>query len=378
MWFVEIFDRAGLYDLRFLTETQIQTNGLDEIDVLVVSGGDTFAVAKALGRGGAENIRSFIEQGGLYVGSCAGAYLPLNSSKEHLNLFNFVPAKITNLTSILPEVRRFKEKFCTSYGCGFVFHPVRESVRLKTNGFPPFKVTRDLEAPLYGGPPMTVGDTSQILATYEAFTDNTQFLVDETFAAQTVLGRAAVIRHKMGHGYLHLYGPHFEHPHFHDANKLLLRALYWDMPPTSFSVRNVDREAMEIKGGEAKRFVRDIKRQISNGRIVATGLEILPVSWQIGNKLYEAAKIRVFLEAVWQRMRTLENLETVFAVEREKPVLMKTLEEIVTILRTIKRQQKQSEEEPVSGQELFTKLNDACALFLKIYFGSLAGRSFLS
>ena len=133
-----------------------------------------------------------------------------------------------------------------------------------------------------------------------------------------------------------------------------------------------------MTGDEAKQFVRDIKRQVSNGRIVATGLEILPISWQIGNKLYEAAKIRVFLEAVWQRIRTLENLETVLAVEREKSVLLKTLTEVVTILRSIKRQQKQTEEESVSGQELFTKLNDACALFLKIYFGSLAGRSFLS
>ncbi len=215
LWFAEIFDRAGLYDLSFLTESHIRTNALDNTDILVMSGGDTFAVAEALGQPGSENIRAFIERGGLYVGSCAGAYLPLYSSKEHLNLFNFVPAKITNLTSILPEVRRSKEKFCTSYGCGFIFHPVRESIRISTNGFPPFRGTRDLEAPLYGGPPMTVGD-SQILATYAAFTDKTLFLVDESLAAEIVLGKAAVIRHEMGRGHLHLYGPHFEHPHFAD------------------------------------------------------------------------------------------------------------------------------------------------------------------
>ena len=129
---------------------------------------------------------------------------------------------------------------------------------------------------------------------------------------------------------------------------------------------------MKISGREAKQFIRDIKRQISNGRIVATGLEILPISWQIGNKIYEAGKIRVFLEAIWQRIRILENLEKVLVSEREKSILMKTLVDVVTILRAVKREPKQTEKTSPSGLEMFTKLSDACALFLKIYFGSLA------
>ena len=372
LWFVEIFDRAGLYDLCFLTEAQIRTDGLDDMDILVMSGGDTFAVAEALNRRGAENIRSFIERGGLYVGSCAGAYLPLNSSKEHLNLFNFVPAKITNVTSILPEARRFKQKFCTSYGCSFIFHPVRESIRIKTNGFPPFRGAGDLEAPLYGGPPMTVGESSQILATYAAFTEKTLFLVDESLAEETLLGKAAVIRHGMGHGHLQLYGPHFEHPHYPVANDLLIRALYWDMPHSRPPARHRSPEPWEIKDLEAKQFVTDIKRQISNGRIVATGLEILPLSWQIGNKIYEAAKIRVFLETIWQRIRILEKLDKIIVSEKEKLVLLETLSEIVLLLRTIKKGLKHTQATPHSGQDMFAKLNDACALFLKIYFESMA------
>jgi len=48
--------------------------------------------------------------------------------KFNLNHFNFVPAKITNLTKTLPEAHGFKEKFCTCYGCSFIFHAVREAV----------------------------------------------------------------------------------------------------------------------------------------------------------------------------------------------------------------------------------------------------------
>ena len=156
------------------------------------------------------------------------------------------------------------------------------------------------------------------------------------------------------------------------ANELLIRALYWDMPHKRLSDQNVPSEAMKISGREAKQFIRDIKRQISNGRIVATGLEILPISWQIGNKIYEAGKIRVFLETIWQRIRILENLEKILVNEREKSILVKTLVDAVTILRAIKREPKQTEKTSPSGLEMFTKLSDACALFLKIYFGSLA------
>ena len=218
---------------------------------------------------------------------------------------------------------------------------------------------------------MTVRD-SQILATYAAFTDKTLFLVDESLAAEIVLGKAAVIRHEMGRGHLQLYGPHFEHPHFSVANELLIRALYWDMPYKRLSDQNAPSEAMKISGREAKQFIRDIKRQISNGRIVATGLEILPISWQIGNKIYEAGKIRVFLDAIWQRIRILETLEKVLVSEREKSILMKNLLDVVTILRAVKREPKQTEKTSPSGLEMFAKLSDACALFLNFYFRSLA------
>ena len=90
LWFVEIFDRMGFHDLAFLDEYSFQRPLAEELDVLAVSGGDTFAVARGLGPEGAKNLESFVRTGGLYIGSCAGAYLPLNSSKEYLNSFNFV------------------------------------------------------------------------------------------------------------------------------------------------------------------------------------------------------------------------------------------------------------------------------------------------
>ncbi|GAF89729.1 unnamed protein product, partial [marine sediment metagenome] len=84
LWFVELFDRMGFYEIAFLNEDEIQRDGLNGLDILVMSGGDTFAMAEGLGAKGAHKLEDFIRKGGLYIGSCAGAYLPLNSSKKNL------------------------------------------------------------------------------------------------------------------------------------------------------------------------------------------------------------------------------------------------------------------------------------------------------
>ena len=368
LWFVEIFDRMGFYNLAFLTEDQLKTDGLDRFDVLAMSGGDTFAIAEGLGPEGADRLERFIRNGGLYIGSCAGAYLPLHSSKEHLNLFNFVPAKITNLTRTLPEAQRLREKFCTAYGCSFIFHPVRESVQLATNGFTPFSKAPSLEAPLYGGPPMIAGESAQVLATYSDFTTKTLFLVDEQLARDTVLGRAAVIRQKMGAGHLHLYGPHFEHPHFTVANQLLIDAMLWDLryDPVQAGEYNADEKV--IRGEACRKLLRDLKREISNSRIVAVGLETLPVRWTIGNKIYETAKIREFIEPVWSRINVLEKRRQVCMLNGQDTLIIQRASEVTSLLRDIKnRIDRHTDTHDIAGR-MFRKLNKVCTRFFEIFF----------
>jgi len=58
-WFADIFERNGIYSVRFLDEDDFTEDCLDHIDVLLVSGGDTFAIAEGLGRSGAEQLEQF-------------------------------------------------------------------------------------------------------------------------------------------------------------------------------------------------------------------------------------------------------------------------------------------------------------------------------
>jgi hypothetical protein len=214
---------------------------------------------------------------------------------------------------------------------------------------------------------MIAGGSAQVLATYSGFTEKTVFLVDEDLASDTVLGKAAVIRQKMGNGYLHLYGPHFEHPRFTVANRLLRDAMLYDVQGTVQSPE--DAVPQETVSDEACRnLLKEIKREISNARIVAVGIETLPVQWTIGNKVFEAAKIREFIEPVWQRIKPLEKLNRLCLLPGQADQLLQVASTTTTLLREVKRDLKKGMDTLDTAIDMFTQLNQAATLFLDIYF----------
>ena len=372
LWFVEAFDRMGFHDLDFLDETTLRAGGLERLDVLAVSGGDTFAVAEALGPEGAGCIEAFVNRGGLYIGSCAGAYLPLRSSKTSLNLFNYVNVKISNLAKTLPDPTRMAYKFCTAYGCDFVFHPVREEVILRPNGVRPFQDTHRIAAPMYGGPSMTATQEVEVLAHYEDFTDKTLFLVDETVARDTMIDRAAVVRSRMGEGTFVLFGPHFEHPHYPDANTLMADIIFWDLRKTPIRKDEPSGVRALLENAERSALLKDLKRELSNSRIVSVGLEILPLKWTIGAKVYEPEKIRVFLETMWKRVRVLEKSRHIAGRPEEHERLIQVAGRTTELLRSMKRRIDGQEETSEHAEELFRLLHIYATLFLDMYFRSIS------
>jgi hypothetical protein len=52
LWFVGILDRMGFYNVHFVDEKDILLNALEPLSVLLMSGGDTFAIAEVLGAEG--------------------------------------------------------------------------------------------------------------------------------------------------------------------------------------------------------------------------------------------------------------------------------------------------------------------------------------
>ncbi len=377
LWFVDLFETAGLNDLVFLDEFSVQNNDIKSLDVLVISGGDTFAVAKSLTEKGGQNIRRFVEKGGMYIGSCAGAYLPMNSSKTPLDWFNFVDVKITNLSKTLPPAEIKTCKFCTSYGCDFVFHPVREAVALKTTSFYGKKSPLEFSAPLYGGPGMKAGDPSWVLAVYEGFTPKTSFLTSRKIAKKTLINNGAVLRVPYKKGCFYLLGPHLEHPKFKQANQFIIDAMILetgmaknsDISPDISNDKTANSDFIEkLSGKPAKELLLNIRRELSNSRIVAGSLEFLPIQWLIGQKIYEPQKVRVYLESMFKRLKPLEKNKVLLLKPGLGERITKAAGRLTIELRRIKNEIDENLESLKTAILIFDLLHVLSISFFELYF----------
>jgi len=372
LWFVEILDRMGFENVHFVDERDILSNALEPLDVLLMSGGDTFAIAEGLGAEGSDKLRSFINRGGLYIGSCAGAYLPLRSSMNFLNQFNFVNAKISNISRRLsePERHSLKKVACSSYGCDFVFHVVREDVVLEmVNGYQA-DGKKEMIAPLFGGPSMLPSEDIEPIATYKGFTKKTKFLVEEELAEKTLIGNIAVAKKSMGKGHLYIFGPHFEHPHYPACNFFLAEIICKDQngKPGSTEKDFPGNSQNRIQGEAWKALLKDLKRELSNSRIMASGMNDFLVNWLIGNKYYEPEKFRVFLEVCWIRLKYLEPKKEVdFDLKNPKGMITR-LKRITDILGKVKKGINRGETTTDLAKDLFLNLKKVTSDFLTIYF----------
>ena len=369
LWFVEILERMGFYNVHFVDERDILSNALDPLNVLLMSGGDTFAIAEGLGAESSGKLKSFIEGGGLYIGTCAGAYLPLKSSMDFLNQFNFINVKISNISRRLSEPERHyvQKVACSSYGCDFVYHVVREDVVLEmANGYQA-NGKKEIVAPLYGGPSMLPSEDIEPIARYKGFTKKTKFLVEEELAEKTLIGNIAVAKKSMGKGHLYIFGPHFEHPHYPTCN-LFLAEIIREKQNGRLRPIQKDFYGNPAKGETLRNFLRDLKREVSNSRIAASGMNDFTISWLIGNKYYEPEKIQVFLEVLWKRLTYLESGGEVDVDLQGPNGMISRLKGITDILRKMKKGIDRGETTIRLAEDLFPNLKKVTSDFLTIYF----------
>ena len=369
LWFVEILDRMGFDHVHFVDEKDILSNALEAMNVLLMSGGDTFAIAEGLGTEGSDKLRRFIEGGGLYIGTCAGAYLPLRSSMDFLNQFNFINAKISNISRRLSETERssFQKVACTTYGCDFVFHVVREDVALQMmNGYQADGI-REMVAPLFGGPSMLPSEDIEPIALYKGFTKKTNFLVEEGLAERTLIGNIAVAKKSMGKGHLYVFGPHFEHPDYPRCNLFLAELIRKNQNGRPHPIQK-DFYGNPIKGEGLRTLLKDLKRELSNSRIMASGMDDLSIHWLIGNKYYEPEKISVFINTVWNKLKVLESMT---GLEVDRTLLLRCVEiskEITREVRTIKSEMREKGDTTFLASELFLDLKALSSNFFTLYF----------
>ncbi len=365
-WFVDLLEKYAYGRLQFIEEHNFDK--AMQQDILLVSGGDTFGVAGALGDSGAETLQKFMDQGGLYIGSCAGAYLPLNSSKEPLSRFNFVKARINNLTRDLPPAHRLPLKFSNRYGCSYVFHPVREEVRIQLVADHPVWPGKEIRVPLYGGPPLQLSDDIQPKAYYCGFTEHTAFLTDREVAEKVYLGKIAACEKQIGEGRMLLLGPHFEHPWFPEGNEIIHAWIQYYASPMIASKAGEERQSEEKTGKDTSSPLRALKIAVSNMRIRAQALNRQSIHWQIGAKIYEPEKIEYFVETIWKRLSRLKGINQRAADVSLWEDLAEKAEMCHVLLKELDGKIREQEDSQELASAMFRSLKSLTVAFLEVYF----------
>lgn len=374
IWFADLLERQGIYDVRFINESYMIEEGLDEFDLLLVGGGDTYAMAAALGRDGAGAIERHVRGGGLYFGSCAGAYLVLGGvDREPFTPFSLVEGDMMNVMDDPPPPRCLEHKYLAGYGDGWVFHPVYGELEISAarwvSGFPCFMKSSILHAPLFGGPVMGVEDPEEVVAEYSGLTDRAAYPWPRNDAADFVIGRAAVALARNGEGQAVVSGPHLEHPLFPEANALAAEIFLRHCAGIAHRKPETAGGNTEmVQPGTEASLLLEIKRQVSNSRIVGFGLEKMPVTWKIGLKVWEPEKIRMFLDYAWERLPCLERCAGRIGPVEPLEELASGYSRVTGMVKSLKMKIEAGEDSLEEASSLLLTLKELTAGFLSLYF----------
>ena len=171
-----------------LTAEQIRSGGLAGLDILMHPGGSGGEQGRNLDEPGREKIRSFVREGGGYVGICAGAYLATAHYPWSLNLLD---AKVI-------DTQHWKR------GVGTVdieLTPAgREFLRTPNSKFPIHYANGPLLAPA-GRPEI---EDYEEMATFKTE------LAKNGAPEGVMIGTTAIVRGRFGHGRVVCFSPHPE------------------------------------------------------------------------------------------------------------------------------------------------------------------------
>ncbi|MBN1677032.1 MAG: hypothetical protein JW880_00690 [Candidatus Thermoplasmatota archaeon] len=283
-WLADLFESKGIFRVRFLDSSEFVLHLGDQASMVIISGGDGFAIADELRGKGFERLREFISFGGRYVGICAGAYLPLPSTIDPFLEFNLSSTRIENIGFHGQDPPNVPSRIAVRYGSCSIVHPIRGELVLDADGC-------TLLAPLYGGPIFKEPAEDHVLLRYRGLTENTEVQMSRRLVDYVLPGRPAAIRSRFGKGELLLLGPHLEHPKYPEANTQFLKLL--GLRPSA------------LPRSEGVRDTQSLESAIADLKVAIVGLENR--SFIVGKKLWDAGRYLELVRAIEARTWTLSD-----------------------------------------------------------------------
>jgi glutamine amidotransferase-like uncharacterized protein len=200
----ECLTTAGAeFKFKTVKAEDIRAGVLKDFDVLVQPGGSGSKQAAALGEGGREVVRTFVRDGGGYVGICAGAYLSTTDYAWSLGLLN---AKVL-------------DRKHWARGKGAV------QIRLTEAGKKFFNLEQGGLSVFYGQGPLLVPDDKPELPAYEPLAIYESEIAKKGAPTGVMIGTTAIATTSFGQGRVICFSPHLEI----DAEQhgLIRRAIGW-------------------------------------------------------------------------------------------------------------------------------------------------------
>ncbi|MEW4529171.1 BPL-N domain-containing protein [Maioricimonas sp. JC845] len=195
------------FDAQRVTPEQIREGILSDFDVVIMPGGSGSSQAKHLEEAGRDAVRTFVSEGGGYVGICAGAYLASSHYSWSLGLIN----------------ARVWDRAHWARGNGQVV------LQLAPEAVEPLRAgTENLEV-RYAQGPLLVPDTKPDLPGYEVLATFDTEVAKKGAIPGVMCGTHAIVRSVYGKGRVICFSPHPEVPG--GPNRIMAAGIRWAARP---------------------------------------------------------------------------------------------------------------------------------------------------
>lgn len=200
---LSILTKEAGFECQIVTAEDIRAGKLAGFQALIMPGGVASKQAEKLQDDGRQKIRSFVENGGGYVGICAGSYLASNDYSWSIGLIN---AKAV-------------DRKHWARGKGDVTIAFSETGNQALSFAPKTAVVNYRQGPLFAP-----GDKKDLPA-YESLATFTTEICENGATPGAMIGTTAIARAPFGKGRVICYGPHPERPS--GPNSLIVHGVMW-------------------------------------------------------------------------------------------------------------------------------------------------------
>ncbi len=369
-WFISFLEARGSRGYRFLEGSDLREDRLEGLRAVLIGGGDVEAIARELGEKGARALEGFVGSGGLYFGSCAGAYLVMEGvDLPPYTPFRLIEAGIANYSPAPPPPLNLPHKYKVAYGRGFVFHPAYGPVWVEMQEGSFLGELGTVAAALYGGPVIVPGKGCERLAVYRGPHAGCLPMVEERLLLRLLQNTCAAACGTYGRGRVYICGPHFECPYYPEGGRVLERILQEE---NIFSARE-RKQAARLREGRARRdremrstapaaepkaagLLEEVRRELSNLRIAARWMESFQVRWKLGAKVWEPEKIIYYADFLWDRADALKECAAAEGAAEDLEELTEKAAGARLALRELRSRLERGEEGLSEAEDLFRRL----------------------